>query len=704
MSSTGSRLAASPRWQAWRRWIADPVTAACTALVVLLVMALGLLALNMTRSALESTEELTLLERDHLSRAMVRTVERARAAMAVVVRSTSWSIAQATLARSMARLEAEGHELPAMLEESVSPAAQPGNSLSAPSAAADFRWALIELDDALAPLLAATAIDKLQVVRQLDGKILYDSTTVGPSGEAADMRYGALLAPMVDGIREGAGASLGESGGGLLLLAADTRDNGLLLVADVNLGSVTRDTDSRLCLFDGQGQIRAWQHGQPVPVGDEAMRLARQEPLDPAAMTSGRAAPVQADLELAGVPLTMLVDLQLDQKPALRIRIMRAGLLLGLAALLLGFALWRGLRRPLGDEASADDTTAFPGATAADGRRAFDEAAAAIMRAVGQIAADRDLTIRLPADDEITGAISEAINVLTEEAGRVFAEAAAEAGEVAQASTAVRVQGQHAAEALGHELREVDLAAQELGAAARALTRVAELARRVDRNAALAVAANQAAAGGVERTCEGIVRAHELISDTEKQVRRLGERSREIGQVVTLIRSISERTGILALNASMRAAGQGDPAADFGPIADEIKRLSGSAGESTERIAHLVTAIQDDTAGTIAAMTAAIAQVVEVTQLSGRAGEQMDNSRDRTRQLAIAIRSIAKTTGRQARASAALQSRAARIRTSSAQTAEALQAQAAETEQLASSAQRLVETLTVFKVENREES
>src|SRR5690606_19315206 len=137
----------------------------------------------------------------------------------------------------------------------------------------------------------------------------------------------------------------------------------------------------------------------------------------------------------------------------------------------------------------------------------------------------------------------------------------------------------------------------------------------------------------------------------------------------------------------------------FGSVADEVKRLSESTRQSTDRIAHLVAAIQTDTAQTVAAMREAISQVAQVTRLSEQSSAQMHGSRARTRRLAADSRSIARTTERQARASDTLKVRADRIRAPSAQTASALEAQAVETQRLAESARRLLAAVSSFKVD-----
>ncbi len=692
---------ARPRdWLAtWRRRTADPASAGRIALAVLLAVALGLLGWSAARTGTRMAGDVVGIERDHRVQAVTRLADDALAALRATVSSAGWKGAAAGLEKASARLEAEGSDLAAIAAGlDASRDRDDGRGVGS-SAAADYRWAIGELRSALAPLLASAAIESIRVVRRADGRILHDS--IGESlGRLAPEVLDALVNGRIqDGLLVAAYPTLDSRAGGVTMVVTESRNGPLVLTASLALASAATgaDANGRMTLIDESGRMRSWRNGQPTAVSEEAARMYRaalaSDP-DPAASLA------VARLRVANVPLTMVVE-----PGAARMTSAWAGflwqalVLLVVAALLLAW-LRRRLRES--DRAQAAPGTWRPNsldADADDSGGELDDSVIAIMRAVGRIATSRDLTIRVPVTEDVTGAISDALNLLTEETGRAFREVGSVAGDVARATIAVREEGQRAADAARAELREVDLAAQELAAAARALTGVAELARRVDRSAALAVAANAAAAAGVERTGEGVERARELIRDTEKLVKRLGERSQEIGQVVALIRSISERTGILALNASIHAAAQRERGRGFGSVADEVKRLSESTRESTERIAHLVAAIQTDTAQTVAAMSEAIAQVAEVTRLSRQAGEQMNGSRDRTRRLAADIRSIARTTERQARASDTLKDRADRIRASSAQTANALEAQAVQSQRLAESARRLLAAVSSFKVD-----
>ena len=95
----------------------------------------------------------------------------------------------------------------------------------------------------------------------------------------------------------------------------------------------------------------------------------------------------------------------------------------------------------------------------------------------------------------------------------------------------------------------------------------------------------------VSDTVDSINKIRDTIHETEKRIKRLGERSQEIGTAVNLINNISERTHILALNASMHAASAGEAGRGFAVVAAEVKELAEQTNRSTEQISEQVVTI-----------------------------------------------------------------------------------------------------------------
>jgi len=185
-------------------------------------------------------------------------------------------------------------------------------------------------------------------------------------------------------------------------------------------------------------------------------------------------------------------------------------------------------------------------------------------------------------------------------------------------------------------------------------------------------------------------------NETEKRIKRLGERSQEISGIVNLINSIAERTHILALNASMHAASAGEAGRGFAVVADEVQRLAENAREATSEISTVVNNIRVETSDTVTTMNTVISQVAEGTRLAELAGLSMKENQQATNKLVDSVQQIANSSVAQADVSKQLLERAKQIQESNEQTGRELYEQTKNTDTLVQYSHNLVSTVGVF--------
>lgn len=325
----------------------------------------------------------------------------------------------------------------------------------------------------------------------------------------------------------------------------------------------------------------------------------------------------------------------------------------------------------------------------------------ALLQAVFQLS-QRDLTVKVPVTEDVTGPLADALNLLTDETSKVLLEVTRISEGVAVASDTVKTQSDRVLALASVERDEVEKTATELQDAANAMNHIAELAQACNMAADNAIRTTQTALETVTNTVNGINNTRDTIRETEKRIKRLGERSQEISGIVNIINAIAERTHILALNASMHAASAGEAGRGFAVVANEVQRLAENAREATSQIATLVSNIQTETSDTVNTMNTAISQVVEGSRLAEQAGEQMKHTQATTADLVASVQQIAVSSQEQARISNELLQRAAQIQESTQQTSQELQQQNVQTDNLVRYARGLVESVRVFTLPSQE--
>jgi twitching motility protein PilJ len=274
----------------------------------------------------------------------------------------------------------------------------------------------------------------------------------------------------------------------------------------------------------------------------------------------------------------------------------------------------------------------------------------AILRLLNEMGdlAEGDLTVQATVTEDITGAIADSVNYAIEELRMLVQGINRASQQVTKTTSEARLSSEQL-------LAAAEQQSQQIGETTAAVSQMTNSIVQVSQSAAeSARVANQsldtARRGGdsVRGAIAGMNSIRDQIQETSKRIKRLGESSQEIGEIVDLISDITEQTNILALNAAIQAAAAGDAGRGFSVVAEEVQRLAERSGKATRRIGAIVKTIQSDTQDAVNAMESSTQGVVEGTVRSDAAGSSLAEIESVSDQLARLIQSISEATQAQA--------------------------------------------------------
>ncbi|MEM7115091.1 MAG: methyl-accepting chemotaxis protein [Chloroflexota bacterium] len=310
-----------------------------------------------------------------------------------------------------------------------------------------------------------------------------------------------------------------------------------------------------------------------------------------------------------------------------------------------------------------------------------------------------DLTIEAQVEDNATGAIALAFNSMIIQFRKIVYEIQETASRVDVAADLIQTTTTdlvQRSEAQARQITDVSAAVDEMNVS------IQQVSEHAARSAAIGEQARISAQQGAEMmqdTMEEMLFIQTQVQTVAERLTRLEASSEAIGESVQLITTISDRTSMLALNASIQAAQAGDMGRGFAVVAQEVERLAEITADAANDIASRVGFIQRETGAVISAMSTTRQEVAKGTQLADRTEKTLKEIESVSEHLAELIQSISLAAKQQAQGSRTIASKMSGIAEVTQETAVGTQQTATSVMNLTTLVEMLRNSVSIFKLQ-----
>jgi twitching motility protein PilJ len=325
---------------------------------------------------------------------------------------------------------------------------------------------------------------------------------------------------------------------------------------------------------------------------------------------------------------------------------------------------------------------------------------AAILQLLDELAdlADGDLRVQATVTENFTGAIADSINFSIDQMRAMVSKINETSADVSSAADQTRNSVSQLSEASQRQAKEIADVSEAVNEMAVSIDQVSYNAAESSSVAERSVDIASQGAFLVQNTIGGMDKIRGQIQETAKRIKRLGESSQEIGDIVSLINDIADQTNILSLNAAIQASMAGDAGKGFAVVADEVQRLAERSGAAAKQISALVKTIQSDTNEAVSSMEQTTAEVVQGTKLAQDAGVSLGEIEGVSKTLAEIIENISDAARQQAASAGKISNTMKSIEEITSQTTEGTKSTATAVGNLADMTNELRSSVTGFKL------
>ena len=275
--------------------------------------------------------------------------------------------------------------------------------------------------------------------------------------------------------------------------------------------------------------------------------------------------------------------------------------------------------------------------------------------------------------------------------------------ESVQSAASAAIQISTTADTMATSAEEQSSQADEVASAVEEMTRtIAENASSAIKTAQNAERNRDIAIDGGSIVEQTVVKMRDIaivVRKSAENIEHLGESSKQIGEIISVIDDIADQTNLLALNAAIEAARAGEQGRGFAVVADEVRKLAERTTEATKQIANMIKGIQSETQEAVADMKKGNDEVSNGISLADKAGKSLKVIVDSSQDVQDMINQIAAATEEQSSTSEQIAKNVNAISSVTADSAKRIQDIAHSSDELAKLTENLREIVSQFKVE-----